>query len=488
MFKNHYAAGTGAVAIESAEETRLISTLLQELPSASVFVMTAPTGGIQQVQLIAGSTNFTTVKKDAIAVSGMAEAYAFIAKRAGQILVVKDWHTLCNSAGHWRALIEALPAIRSPGTEGNACLVVFVGPQFSFSADNPLRGRIPVLPFDTPNREALRAIANGAMTLPPGDEGQRLVDNLCGLAADVAEQVTAECLASNKGWNVATLGAARRRALQAGGLEIWQPVQEMGGLGGLKSFIEQEAVPWVNDPVLSVRRIACVGLPGCGKSFFSRWLAGKLGVECCRLSIPSLKGSLVGESEKALRRALRTVDNMSNDAPLVVVLDEIDKLATDGADGGTSAGMYSLLLTWAQETTSQAVVIATLNHMDKLDAALTSRFPVRFFFELPNEDERRSVIEQHYRRVGCPLDTVGLLASITDQYSSREIAEAIIPSIARLSNRNPTVPIVNMVVQRTTPVSVTQKDQIEAMRAAAKVLRKANDLDEYEVGTRRINV
>lgn len=273
------------------------------------------------------------------------------------------------------------------------------------------------------------------------------------------------------------LRAGRRQSLKSAGLEIWEPVAELGGLSGLRSVAEQEIFPWIRDSQLSIRRILCAGLPGVGKSYCARWLANQLGCECARLSIPALKGGLVGQSEGNLRRALATLDAIGKHSPVVCVLDEIDTIAREGNDGGTSSGMFSELLTWLQESTSQVIVLATLNRLDKLDAALESRFQTRFFFDLPSAAERQSVCQIHYTRLGCENPETAALstAQASEGFSSRELAEHVIPSVARLTRRAPDTDTIRKVCSEFCPASRSQAEQLANMRRAAETLRRAND-------------
>lgn len=274
--------------------------------------------------------------------------------------------------------------------------------------------------------------------------------------------------------------AARRQELRTAGLEIWDPVAELGGLDGLKSFAQDEVFPWLRDGQLSVRRLLCAGLPGTGKSYSARWLASNLGCECARLSIPSLKAGIVGASEGNLRRALRIIDALAAHAPLVVVLDEIDTIARDGLDGGTSSGMFAELLTWLQEGKSQAVVLATLNRLDKLDAALESRFEARFFVDLPTREERGHVAKLHFERLRCTdaAKAGEFAADATEGFSSREIAEQLCRSVARRTNRMPTKDAIVSIAATITPSSMTNAKQLDEMRKAAGTLRRANSAAE----------
>lgn len=483
--KSHLRAGTGAVCVETREESRLLDEIKGMADgtgkSVEIRTMAAPAG------------SFRDPRTGKIETGTMAGAYTWASAGPGRVLVVYDWHLICNNAGQWRGLIDALPGIRSPKGPADSwpSLVVFVGPSWDIQNVNPLKGILPVLDYASPSRADLREVAESLA--PLNGYAELVADALCGLTMAAAEQAAAECLEANGGkWNTDHLREARRRMIRDAGLEIWQPVKELGGLAGIKNFATTEVVPWVRDPMLSVRRILCAGVPGVGKSFAAKWLADLLKCECVRLNVDGMKRGIVGESGAALRRGLSTIDSLGAEAPIVVVIDEIDTIAREGMDGGTSSGMFAELLTWLQESTSQAVVWATLNHLTKLDAALESRFQARFFFDLPTETEREAVACIHYGRLGCDnADDSGnpssvITAQMTEGFSSREIAEFVCPSVARLSRRKPTESIIRQVCEGFTPASQTQADQLAAMRKAASSLRRANDPESASATGRRI--
>jgi hypothetical protein len=489
MILSHYQAGTGAVLISTREEQRALSEIVACLPEDAEFCTVAAPGG--------NLRNYRTGRQEKEL--GITNGYKWAAEQPGRVLVVYDWHMMVNNPGAWRQLLEALPGLRNPGDpdEKNkfASLVCFIAPDWELKPENPLRGLLPKLSLTPPGRESIRETAEKLH--PLNGNAEQVIDALCGLSADAIEQACAEVLARTGGkYDHVALRDARKQLLKEAGLEIWSPVAEIGGLGGLKDYIEQELLPWVRDDQLACKRILCAGLPGTGKSFFSKWLAYRVGCEVCRLSIPQLKSGTVGSSEANLRRALGTIDAIAKNSPLVVVIDEIDTIARDGLDGGTSSGMFAELLTWLEESknTSQAIVVATLNRLDKLDAALESRFEARMFFDLPTLSERLSVAEIWFKHFRCesPNDSAKILAQETEGFSSREIAQNLVPSIAKLSKREPNAKIIREVSGSSTPASKTQEKQLGEMRTAAITLRRANDPIENsppmaKTGQRRIN-
>lgn len=468
MILSHHRAGTGMVLVETREEARFLKEMLAELPDG-VEVATVPAG-----QRGAPLTDARTGK----AVAGYADLaglYAWLQKGPNRVGLGYDFHRMINSPSAWRGAITALPGVRCPdGADraGIGSLLVFVAPAWTLDADNPLRGGVPILKFAPPTRAALSQMAD--RLLPANGMGDAIADALAGLDEDTAEQAAAECVEANGGWNLDHLYRAKVQALRDVGLDVWPTQPELGGLDALKDDIETEVLPFLRDPTLAVRRFLCAGVPGVGKSFWGRFLGHRIGCKVVEFNPTKCKQGIVGATEAATERVLARLDAQAAEAPLVVIMDEVDKLATEGLDSGASSGIYQRLLTWLQESRSLCLVIATLNRLDKLDAALESRFHFRYFFDLPNPDERQAIAAIHYRRVGCPDDMAELTARHTDGFSSREIAESVCPAVARSTTRRPTPDAVVRACQSFIPASRTQAEQLEKMRRSATGLRRAS--------------
>ena len=99
--------------------------------------------------------------------------------------------------------------------------------------------------------------------------------------------------------------------------------------------------------------IILVSPPGCGKSAIAKAAGKAAGVPTIMLDLNGMKGSLVGESEQNLRRALKTITAVSQD---------------------------------------NAFFIATCNSFANLPPELRRRFTFgTFFFDLPDETERNVI-------------------------------------------------------------------------------------------------
>ncbi len=136
-----------------------------------------------------------------------------------------------------------------------------------------------------------------------------------------------------------------------------------------------------------------LGLPGVGKSAFCRALGNEVSRPTLTLDVGSLYGSLVGETERNIRQALRTIDAMQ---PAVVMVDEIEKsLSGSGGSGdsGVSTRLFGSFLTWLSDHESDVYVVASCNDISKLppEFSRAERWDAVFFVDLPGRAEKDAI-------------------------------------------------------------------------------------------------
>ena len=116
-------------------------------------------------------------------------------------------------------------------------------------------------------------------------------------------------------------------------------------------------------------------------------------------------------------------------SPCILWIDEIDKGFGGDArsDGGTSQRVLASLLTWMAEKESAVFVIATANAIDKLPAELLrkGRFDEIFFLDLPNSQERLSILDLHLKKrrpsYNFPLSTITVSYTHLTLPTNREV-------------------------------------------------------------------
>ena len=132
-----------------------------------------------------------------------------------------------------------------------------------------------------------------------------------------------------------------------------------------------------------------------------------------------------GESEENMRKAISLAEAIS---PCVLWIDELEKAfaGIDGSGSEVTVRLFGTFLTWMQEKTSPAFVIATANDITKLPPELMrkGRFDEIFYVGLPNRKERKKIFEIHIaKRRKSDLSNIDLdmLVSKTEGYSGADI-------------------------------------------------------------------
>jgi SpoVK/Ycf46/Vps4 family AAA+-type ATPase len=144
--------------------------------------------------------------------------------------------------------------------------------------------------------------------------------------------------------------------------------------------------------------ILLYGIPGTGKTLIARWIASELKIPVRIVAPHDVKGSLLGESERNVRRIFEDARRF---APCILVFDEMDDLFKSRLDKeDVGAGIRSSLLSEMDGFNDQAMVfvIGTTNRRDVVDRAFLRPSRLGLSIEVPvPEREDRIKILRHYR-------------------------------------------------------------------------------------------
>ncbi len=214
------------------------------------------------------------------------------------------------------------------------------------------------------------------------------------------------------------------------------------------------------------------GVPGCGKSLSAKAAASLFEVPLLRLDMGRLMGKYVGESESNMRQAIRLAEAI---APCVLWIDELEKaFAGIGSQNGNevTTRLFGTFLTWMQEKTSPAFVLATANDITKMPPELLrkGRFDEIFFVDLPNPAERRKIFEVHIKK-RRPKDLANIdiskLVNMTDGYSGADIEGVVRDGIENAfcdGEDHITTEYISDAIKNTTSLSEIMKDDLEKMK------------------------
>ncbi len=318
------------------------------------------------------------------------------------------------------------------------------------------------------------------------EDFERLTESLIGLTEIEAERIIRQVILEDgrlDGRDIERVRNAKRATLSSHGqLEVLPVNDNLDSLGGhdkLKPWLRLRRQAMTNkgkefgiDPP---RGVLLLGVPGCGKSFCARLVAGEWRRPLLRLDVGGLYNRFIGNTEANLREALRQADGM---APCVLWIDEIEKaFASEGsadADGGVSQRLFGTMLTWMNDRRSDVFIVATANQLQRLPTELLrkGRFDEIFFIDLPPLEARVKIFEIHLsRRARMPkafdIDT---LAGLTAGFSGAEIEQLIVDAMHGAFNAGEQLATRHIVeaIGRTHPMAVTMAERIAAMRQWAE--------------------
>lgn len=215
-----------------------------------------------------------------------------------------------------------------------------------------------------------------------------------------------------------------------------------------------------------------MGVSGCGKSLAVKTISSMWHIPLFRLDMSLVFSGRFGKPEDAFHNALEMIEAV---APAVLWIDEIENaLGMDESGNTISSQIFSSFLTWMQEKPPLVFIAATANKINALPAEILrkGRFDEVFFIDLPNDVERKEILEIHLRQHGADPAAFDLttLVAMTKDWNGAEIGETIIAAkVAAYAdgNRPMTMKDVSLATTKIVPLATTMTEQIKFIRSWA---------------------
>lgn len=264
-------------------------------------------------------------------------------------------------------------------------------------------------------------------------------------------------------------------------------VEDIGGLDNLKNWLKKRNNSWSEAAkkycLPAPKGVLITGVPGCGKSLTAKAMSAAWQLPLLKLDFGKIFSGIVGSSEENMRKAIKTAEAV---APSILWVDEIEKSLSginSNGDSGTSSRIFGTFLTWMQEKTAPVFVIATANNISGLPPELLrkGRFDEIFFVDLPTFKERKEIFKLHLLKRLKDKDVSSeltvddklceTLAGMTEGFVGAEIEQAVISALyeAFFNKRALKFSDLETTIKNVVPLSVTQKEQILALRQWANV-------------------
>ena len=391
--------------------------------------------------------------------------------------------------------------------------VFFVSPELLIP--EALQKEITIFDFPLPNLKEIRAKFDNMLNQNKAVEAnlsEEEKDKLCkaalGLTLQEAESAFALAMVNDGKIcikDLATILEEKVQVIKKTGILEFIPseytIKDIGGLDNLKNWLLKRNNSWSEQAkkycIPAPKGVLVTGVPGCGKSLTAKAMSTIWQLPLLKLDFGKVFSGLVGSSEENMRRALATAEAV---APSILWIDEIEKglsgLGSNG-DSGVSSRIFGQFLTWMQEKEAPVFVIATANNISSLPPELLrkGRFDEIFFVDLPTLSERKEIFKLHLEKrlkdkeVASEItgfkNLCGELAKMTEGFIGSEIEQVVVSALCDAFFENRPLQFEDLAknIATTVPLSMTQREQILALRAWANVravsATKTSSLKQY---------
>lgn len=345
---------------------------------------------------------------------------------AGQIIIAKNWNWfLVDGYGEpdkaktaW--LLNRVKNFSSP--DYRKILIIVGNVPFDKAVPAILQRDFGRIEFALPDEKEIEKIyehlveslkGNAKFVEPNESQKQRIICGAKGLTySEIIKVMTYSVVKNGSTFDPKTIEEMRAEEINSTpGLSIRhynKKLEDLIGFETAKEIVDE----WINDP--EAKGILLLGPAGVGKSHFCQALASHYNRLLIEVEFAQLMGDgLVGQAEKAMKKALDVISANANPAaPIVVFVDEIEKglAGTSGAgshganDGGTTDRSNAQFLKFLSDARPKGIYfVASCNDIEKLPAAYVraGRWDTApLFVDLPNKAEGEAILKHYQEEYG----------------------------------------------------------------------------------------
>jgi SpoVK/Ycf46/Vps4 family AAA+-type ATPase len=188
----------------------------------------------------------------------------------------------------------------------------------------------------------------------------------------------------------------------------------------------RDAEKWQAQGVSIPRSLLLAGPSGVGKTQVARTLANESGLTFIAATTADVKANYLGQSGNRVKLLF---ERARSSAPAILFLDELDVIAPDRAAAGSNdqltdeiVGQLLQEMDGISARDSHVFLVAATNHIERIDAAVRSRFQEKLVIPLPNHQARVRLLANLLagKKIGFPLNEGAVL--LADQTKDQALS------------------------------------------------------------------
>ncbi len=176
------------------------------------------------------------------------------------------------------------------------------------------------------------------------------------------------------------------------------------------------------------RKILLIGPPGTGKTMTAKVLSHELRLDLHTIQVDRLVTKFMGETSAKLRQIF---DLISQEAG-VYLFDEFDAIGGERSaenDVGEMRRVLNSFLQFIELDASDSVIVAATNSPKLLDKALFRRFDDVLYYDIPDEVERKRLVENVMGIYTPPMPNWSEIINTSAKLSHAEITRACLDAV-----------------------------------------------------------
>lgn len=178
------------------------------------------------------------------------------------------------------------------------------------------------------------------------------------------------------------------------------------------------------------------GLPGTGKTYAAKCIAGTTDAYFLTCTASALQGMYIGSGAENIRNLFKAAKELQERSKkgVIIFIDELDSLGSRESHSHSSSGeedrtLNQLLAEMSGfEDVEGIMLLAATNYPERIDDALmrSGRFSRQINIEYPEYEERKHLVDYYFGQLNIPLEedaTIPNITNLTDGLSPADIKE-----------------------------------------------------------------